>query len=285
MNSGIPVRCLAMNDLSCVGKCSLGVILPVLAVCGIQTLMLPTGIYSNHLAFETHAKQEMQDVESFLQAWEQVGVEADAVYTGFLANAEQVEIAGEVIAFYGNHRPVLIDPVMGDSGQLYSAYNHDMVAKMKKLVAHADFITPNYTEACWLTESSYRAEGCTAGELTNILTGLHCLGPETVVLTSVLLDGKVANIISRRGEAWRPVYYYAYHTKTYGTGDLFAAALFGCLLRQLSIEKAVEVATDFVCRSVKRMVDAGSEPKWGVPYEYELQYLWTEVERWKKQNK
>lgn len=279
----IPPRCLAIHDLSCVGRCSLSVILPVMAVCGVQVVPLPTAILSNHLAFDRYAMTDFsKHMKPFMDAWDASGISFDSIFSGFLASKEQMVVVESALNRYASKDTlVLVDPAMADGGKLYSIYDDAMVREMGKLVAQATLTTPNYTEACLLTGKAYREQGITESDLKHMAIELSRKGPRMVVITSVpIRGGKKGNFIYLRetGEQVlllfeeRPVH-------AVGTGDLFAAALIGGIHAGVDVVTATDIAGRFVAASVGRMVQANLDSRYGVPFEMELPKLMSEVRR------
>ena len=144
-------KVLAIHDISCAGRASLTVILPVLAACGIEAIPLPTAVLSNHLAFSHVSSLDFTPyMQSFMDAWDRNGISFDGIYSGYLASPEQVYVVKEAIKRYGGRIPVMIDPAMADHGRFYSGQNTEMVEHMRHLIRRAHVIKPNYTEACFL---------------------------------------------------------------------------------------------------------------------------------------
>ena len=152
-------RVAAVHDISCVGRCSLTTIIPVLSCMGIQVCPLPTAILSTHLGgFKDVAFVDCTEhIDKFSKHWQSENIKFNCIYSGFLASEDQIGVVEKFIEdFAYSHPLVLIDPVMGDEGKLYSVYNEKMQEAMKGLIAKADVITPNYTEACFLLGKQYQ---------------------------------------------------------------------------------------------------------------------------------
>lgn len=280
---GMPPRCLAIQDLSCVGRCALAVVIPVLAACGVQTIALPTAIFSNHLAF---SKYEMTDFSQhmvpFMDAWERNGIGFETIYSGFLASAEQIALVEDALDRYATPATrIVVDPAMADVGELYSIYDEEMVAAMRHLVYRATLTTPNYTEACMLTAQPYHEGAVDTADLRKMAGILAADGPGTIVITSVPLEGgKKGNYVYLGETAEESLLVYdEVPIRTVGTGDLFSAALIGGLEAGLSVVAATASAGRFVSAAVQRMVALGADDRYGVPFEQELPNLMREVLR------
>lgn len=269
----------AVQDISCVGRCSLTVIMPVLAMLGIQVCPLPTAVLSTHLGgFKDLAFCDFTEhMPDFFHHWQQENIAFDSIYSGFLASERQIEIVKDFIDTFAKPGSlVLVDPVMGDSGRLYSTYTTTMQNKMRMLVGKASVITPNYTEACFLLGETYQAKNVDMDTTKKWLVRLADLGPEKVVITGIPCDGKkVANIAYDRnsGETWE--FMHEFIPVSYpGTGDIFASVLLGLLLRGGPLPKAMEQAAHFVVKAIDVTVKARTPVREGVLLEKVLSQLY-----------
>lgn len=279
MENRLVPRVAAVHDLSCIGRCSLTVIMPLLSAMGIQVCPLPTAVLSSHLGgFKEMAFCDFTErMVDFYQHWQKEGIEFDCIYSGFVASKEQMAVVQSFIAAFSANRPlVLVDPVMGDEGKLYSTYTPQMQDAMKELVAKADVITPNYTEACFLLGEPYQEAAQQPNMMEPWLERLAEMGPEKVVLTGVrAADDHLFNMgyDRRLKRHWRvaarriPAHYP-------GTGDAFASVLAGALLKGDSLPEAMQRATEFVSLAVKLTHKAGTPQREGVLLEKALPSLW-----------
>lgn len=278
MNPVLPKKVLAVHDLSCVGRCSLSVILPILSAMEVQVCPLPTAILSTHLGgFSTVSFSDFSShIPSFSAHWQREGVQFDSIYSGFLASIEQIEIVSQLIDDFSVSRPlVLVDPVMGDEGNLYSVYTVQMQEKIKKLVRQADIITPNYTEACFLLGQPYVSLVSRPELLEPWLVKLSELGPQKIVITGVpLTNQQVANICyDRITGQFHHCTSKLIPARYPGTGDIFASVLLGDLLRGGALPDAVERAGSFVFSAVAQTYAAASPTREGVLLERSLKKL------------
>lgn len=277
MSSYVP-RVAAIHDMSCFGRCSLTVIMPVLSVMGLQVCPLPTAVLSTHLGgFNDIAFVDFTDkIKEFASHWKAEGIAFDCIYSGFLASEEQIDVVSEVIREFSVQAPlVLVDPVMGDEGKLYSVYTPHMQKRMKTLISRADVITPNYTEACFLLEKEYQPGITQLDGLKPWLTGLADFGPRLVVITGIhLADGKIANLgyDKRTGEYWKMINEHI-PVRFPGTGDIFASVLAGALLQGCGLNLAMKKATDFVTMAIKTTYQAQTPSREGVLLEKVLPEL------------
>lgn len=282
MSSKVP-RIAAVHDLSCMGRCSLSVIMPVLSALGSQVCPLPTAVLSTHLGgFSGPVFCDFTDrMTGFYQHWQKETITFDCIYTGFLASNTQIDVVLRFIEQFSANQPlVLVDPVMGDEGKLYSAYTSVMQEQMKKLVARADVITPNYTEACFLLGETYQPAGSSFSQLAEWLIRLTDLGPAIAVITGIPdTKGTISNLAYDRDEKtyWQtankhiPVRYP-------GTGDIFASVLAGALLKGTDLCQALELATDFVAYCAAITYQANTPVREGVLLEKALPKLWNDME-------
>ena len=278
MNPDPIKKVAAVHDLSCIGRCSLTVILPILSCMGIQVCPLPTAVLSTHPGGFTDVSfcDFTRHIPDFLTHWRRENIEFDCIYSGFLASEEQVGVVAQFIDNFSANRPlVLVDPVMGDDGKLYSICTDAMIEGIKALVQKADVITPNYTEACFLLGESWQPLVTQAESLYPWLVRLSEMGPPRIVVTGVPLpDNKIANLgYDRDDKQFRQFTSELIPAKYPGTGDIFASVLLGKLLGGTSLPDAVTCAGDFVSAAVRETFAAGTPPREGILLEKMLPRL------------
>lgn len=268
----------AVHDLSCIGRCSLTVILPVLSCMGIQVCPLPTAILSTHPGGFTNVSicDFSRQMPGFSAHWQREKIRFDCIYSGFLASEEQIGLVMKFIDDFSTNRPlVLVDPVMGDEGKLYSICTAAMIEQIKALIQKADVITPNFTEACFLLGQPWQPFVSRIETVKPWLARLSEMGPPQVVITGVPLpDCKIANLGFDRksGRYWHfstdlvPV-------KFPGTGDIFASILLGRLLSGKSLQQSVAFAGEFVSAAVRESFAAGTPAREGILIEKFLPLL------------
>ena len=274
----------AIHDLSGLGKCSLTAAIPILAALGVQACPLPTAALSNQTGFASYTGQDLTgQLEGFAQAWRQLDVRLDGIYTGFLCNNRQIDfVSGFVREFAVPGSLVLIDPVLADNGRYYALFDHSTCQAMIRLIRQATVITPNLTESCFLTGRT--AEDYTAlaarpdpGVIVEMARALSRTGPSTVVISGIPMGEEIATLgyQSRTDQAvW--VKNRRIGPGYSGTGDILASVLCGCLIRGKSLSYALDKAAVFLEKSVARAYVEGTDPNEGVDFE-EYLYLLTEA--------
>ena len=261
-------RVLAIHDLCSFGRCSLTAAVPVLSAMGHQVCPFPTALYSNNLTYGTFASEDLtQQMAAYMQKWEELQLSFDAIYSGFLANAAQAESVARCFdRFGGKGKTIIVDPAMGDDGKLYPVFDSTMVAAMKNLAARATVITPNYTEACLLTDTPYAPAPPTEDQLDTVCEKLLALGPKAVVITSVPCDAQHISITSMEASQGFPESYRVDRLPfgTCGTGDILTSTLAGYLLKGKDLNQCVQGAADFLSYVIQATLDAGTDPREGV---------------------
>jgi pyridoxine kinase len=263
-------RVAAIHDISCFGRCSLTVALPVISAAGIEVSVIPTAVLSTHTGgFDGFTYRDLtEDILPVVGHWQSLGLHFDAVYTGFLGSFEQIDIVTQVFgALKDSDNLILVDPVMADNGALYKIFSPDFPAGMRKLCACADIIVPNMTEAALLAGDDYHEGPYTRGDIESLLQRLAALGPQRVVLTGVYFgDGELGAAVYDRGA----VHYLMsrridgfYH----GTGDVFASALLSGVLCGLGLTDAAAEAVELTVKSIERTRLAGTDVRFGVNFE------------------
>ena len=245
-------KILTIQDISCVGQCSLTVALPILSACGIETCILPSAVLSTHTAgFTGFTFRDLtDDMPAIRQHWMKEGIRFDAIYTGYLGSIRQIDYVSDIFADTAADGCVkIVDPAMADNGKLYSIFDMDYVQDMKTLCAKADYLLPNITEACFLTGAEYRTEYDRA-YIDGLLKALVALGAKNVILTGVsYAPGKTGAVVYENG-----VYAYYEHEKLpnscHGTGDIYASAFVGALLRGKPSADAAKIAADYVLECI-----------------------------------
>ena len=268
-------RIVSIQDLSCIGKCSLGVALPVLSAMGLECAALPTALLSAHTAFDGFVCRDMQEFFRPVAAhWRSLGLRFDAVSTGYLGDPALVELVQEFISdFASPQTPVIVDPAMADHGRLYAGLSPDLPEKMKSLCRHADILTPNITEACLLTGLAYRETNDEVFVRT-ALEKLLQLGARTAIVTGVHMRADRIGVAAMDDSGEMSLYETAYLPGVfYGTGDLFASVCAGALTLGLSAKDAAALAAEYIYDTL-RVTAADPDRRWyGVSFEATLPAL------------
>ena len=267
-------RLVTMQDISCLGKCSLTVIHPTVSAMGVECAVLPTALLSTHTAFPAPAVTSLSGcVRPILGHWQTVGAEFDGILTGYLANEAQAELALELIGTFGKKALVIQDPAMADHGRLYGGLSPAMVDAHRRICGHADLLIPNLTEGCLLAgipwEDRADLEFC-----QQVAAALLKTSVKAVLLTGYSPEPDRLGFYYYNGieeYAWAgPKHPRACH----GTGDLFAAVVTGGLLRGMTVPRAGRLAAEFIHRAIAK---TGEDSRFGVAFEGELGWLTNQI--------
>ena len=240
-------RVLTVQDISCVGQCSLTVALPIISACGVETCVLPSAVLSTHTAgFQGWTFRDLtEDMPAIAAHWQKENIAFDAIYTGYLGSTEQIDYVKalfDTVLKAGGVR--VVDPAMADNGKLYPLFDMAYVEAMKGLCGAADVVVPNLTEACFLTDTPY-TEQYDRAYIDDVVAKLHALGAKTVVFTGVsFAAGRTGVLVSEDGAAQ----YYEHpkrQNSCHGTGDIYASAFVGALVRGKSAVDAARIAADY----------------------------------------
>ncbi|MBE6039210.1 MAG: pyridoxamine kinase [Anaerofustis stercorihominis] len=246
-------RILTIQDISCVGQCSLTVALPILSAAGLETAILPSAVLSTHTAgFSGYTFRDLtDDMPSIRDHWVKEGIKFEAVYTGYLGSTQQIDYVKDIFDATGDEGSFfIVDPAMADHGSLYPGFDGQFVEAMKTLCAKADYILPNITEACFLTGMEYKTE-YDREYIDEILRKLTDLGCKNIIFTGISYEeGKTGVVVYENGE-------YAYYehdflpNSCHGTGDIYASSFVGALVRGKSAYDAAKIAADYTVECIK----------------------------------
>ncbi len=270
-------RVLTIQDISCVGKCSLTVALPIISACGVETAVIPTAVLSTHTAFNGFTFRDLTcDMNDITKHWKEQSISFDAIYTGYLGSFEQLNIVAEIFDdFKTNDNFILVDPVMADNGKLYAGFTPEFAKAMAKLTAKADVIVPNLTEASFMLDIPYAGNNYDEEYIRSVLKGLTDLGAKKAVLTGVSFKDKELGVYGYDRINNQYFCYYNEHLPKsfHGTGDVFASALCGALAKDVSLEKALKIAVDFTVHSIRKTIENENHNWYGVDFESALPLL------------
>ncbi|MCL2575786.1 MAG: pyridoxamine kinase [Defluviitaleaceae bacterium] len=275
-------RVCAIHDISCVGRCSLTVALPIISAAGMDCGILPTAVLSTHTGgFEGFTYRDLTaDVMPISAHWQTLGLGFDALYSGFLGSFEQIDLVGELFDTYKtSENLVLVDPVMADNGKLYAIYSPEMAKGMAKLCGKADIIIPNITEACFMVDTEYKTEPYDKPYIENLLQKLGALGAKQVVLTGVSFNDSELGAAVYDVASGNIDYVFAPRIDGYfhGTGDCFGSALLSALLNGKTLTQAAQTACNFVHKSIEITLKLNQERRYGVAFELALPSLMKEL--------
>ena len=271
------MRIVTIQDLSCVGRCSLTVALPIISAAGIECCGIPTAALSNHTGFPQFYKRDLtDDLPKISDSLKALGITFDAIYTGYIANVSQMDFIEEFIGkFRREGAPVFVDPVMGDGGQLYSQITDDYSGRMRRLCAEADIITPNLTEAALLLGVDYKGAP-DDGDVRDMLKRLCSLGTRSAVITGIPRTGKSGaeiGFIAYDGADFYEEFSEKQDLECMGTGDIFASAMLAAIVREKGFHKSLEIAAKFTAEAVKKTADDPERRFYGVNFEQALPTL------------
>ena len=269
-------RIVTIQDISCVGKCSLTVALPIISAMGIETAVIPTAVLSTHTAFKNFTYRDLTgDLPKIAKHWKQEKFDFDGIYTGYLGSIEQIDILKEFFKqFKTPNNFIFIDPVMADNGKLYAGFDANFVKEMKKLCKMADIIVPNLTEASYMLEKEYK-ENYSEQEIKDILIELSNLGPKYVVLTGVSFKDNKLGVMSYNKETNEIFTYFKEKipAKYHGTGDIFASTLVGAITNNNTLEEGLKIAVDYVWETINDTYKTNKKDAYGVNFETKIPYL------------
>ncbi len=269
-------RIAAIHDISCFGKCSLTVAIPLISSVGIEVAAIPTAVLSTHTGgFTGYTFRDLtDDILPVAQHWKKSGIACDAVYTGYLGSKEQVNIVIDAIELIKKENaPVIVDPVMADHGRLYGGFTHDFPLEMTKLCKKADIITPNITEAAFMSGIEYKEGPYTKEYITELLSHLSAMTDSKIVLTGVWFDEHRIGAACYENNNTDYILSDRINTTYHGTGDVFASTLVAALVRGYDLRFATQTAVDFTCRSINRTYKNHPEMKYSVNFEAEIPNL------------
>lgn len=267
-------RLLTIQDISCVGQCSLTVALPIISACGIETAVLPSSVLSTHTAgFSGYTFRDLtDDMPSILAHWKKEGIGFDAFYTGYVSK-EQIPFILKIMQETSRTGALkIVDPVMADNGVLYKGFAPDFPAEMKKLCTFADIILPNLTEAAFLLGEEYEGDSYTEEYIQGLLEKLKDIGVKHVVLTGVSFDPDKLGVAVYDGEDIRYYFNERIDASMHGTGDVYASTVAGAICRGWSVYNAAALGADVVVEAMKATID-DKEHWYGVKFEKALAYL------------
>ncbi len=268
-------RIMTIQDISCVGKCSLTVALPIISAAGVEAGILPTAVLSTHTMFSKYTFCDLtSEITPIADTFKELDIDFDAIYTGYLGSFDQLSLVGK---FFDDFRKegniVLIDPVMADNGVLYKGFTEEFAAAMAKLCAKADVIVPNLTEASFMLGIPYNPSYDEA-YIKDVLKRLTTLGCPKAALTGVSFEDDKIGVYYYDSEKDE---YFSYFneklpTSFHGTGDIYASSALGAMMRGISIEKSLEIAVDFTLECMKETMRDENHRFYGVNFELALPY-------------
>ena len=275
-------RVVTIQDISCFGKCALTVALPIISAMGVEAAILPTAVLSTHTGgFKDFTFRDLsEDIPKIFDNWKKENIEFDAIYTGYLGSFEQIDQMKEFIDARPEKTLAFVDPAMADNGKLYTGFTPEFARHMATLCAKADIIVPNLTEASFMLGMDYVESGYDKAYIEDILKKLTALGAKKAVLTGVSFNDKELGFAMYDSETGEFAYYFneKIDAKFHGTGDVFASACVGGLMRGKSLYEALKIAADYTVECIKITMPDKENHWYGVKFEEAVPYL---VERLK----
>ena len=267
-------RILTVQDISCVGQCSLTVALPIISACGIETCPLPSAVLSTHTAgFKGYTFSDLtNDMPDINKHWVKEGILFDAIYTGYLGSTKQIDYVKDLIgSVLKENAPVIIDPAMADNGKLYYGFDEEFVKEMASLCALSDYVIPNITEAAFMTGLEYR-ESYDREYIDNIISSLKELGCKNIILTGISYREGYTGVVVYENGCYKYYEHERLSNSCHGTGDIYASAFTGALIRGKGAFESAAIAAEFTLECIRET--AKEENHWyGAKFEPCIPYL------------
>ena len=275
-------RIVTVQDISCVGRCSLTVALPIISAAGVETGVIPTAVLSTHTMFPKYTFCDLTaEIEKISKTFVDLDIDFDAIYTGYLGSFEQLSLVSDMFDRHKSDKcAIIVDPCMADNGKLYPGFTPEFAAAMAKLTAKADLIIPNLTEACFMLGIPF-PESYDEAFVRDVLKKLTEGGAKRAALTGISFDKTKLGVYSYDSTTGNYFYYcndympVAFH----GTGDIFASATVGAMMRGHSVESALAVAVDFTLECIKLTMADENRRTYGVNFEEALPYYISRLEK------
>ncbi len=264
-------RIVTVQDISCLGKCSLTVALPIISAMGVECAVVPTAVLSTHTMFRGYTFRDLtEDIRPILAHWKKEGIRYDAVYTGYLGSKEQLEIVGEMFDDMKKDGAIaVVDPVMADHGKLYPGFTKEFAAGMAALCGKADVIVPNLTEASFMLDVPYVGDNYDEAYIKDMLKKLCGLGCPSAVITGVSFEKGRLGVMAYDSRTGNYFSYFNTHLPVsyHGTGDIFSSSFLGGLVRGMGMEKALTVAVDYTVECIDLTMKNPESNSYGVDFE------------------
>lgn len=264
-------RVISIQDISCVGKCSLTVALPIISAMGIETSILPTAVLSTHTMFSGFTFRDLTcDITPIVEHWKKEKFEFDAIYTGYLGSFEQLDLVDKFFTdFKRENNLIFVDPVMADNGKLYPGFTPEFARAMAKLCRQADVVVPNLTEAAFMLGEECCLQGYSEDYIKSMLKKLTALGAKCAVLTGVSFEKNKVGLMGY--DSVKDEFFSYYHDRLdvsfHGTGDVFASTAVGALVRGKTLHEALKIAADNTVESIRLTIADPEHENYGVRFE------------------
>ena len=269
-------RIVTVQDISCVGKCSLTVALPIISAMGVEASILPTAVLSTHTMFQNFTVKDLTDqIEPIAAHWKQENIAFEAVYTGYLGSFEQIDLMKQFFDDFKTDRNfIFVDPAMADNGKLYTGFDEAFAKHMATLCAKADVVVPNITEACFMTGVEYR-ETYDEAYVRELLQKLAEMGAGVSILTGVGFEEGKTGVMGydQRNDEWFHYCHDKQPTSYHGTGDIFSSTCVGAMVSGMNWKDAVQVAADYTAECIRLTLNDSEKPWYGVNFEQAIPFL------------
>ena len=250
-------KVLTMQDISCYGQCSITVALPIISAWGYETAILPSAILSTHTSgFKNFTVHDLSnEIPKIINHWKNEGIKYDAFYVGYLGEISHVDLVIQVKNELLNKDGIFVlDPVMGDNGKLYPAFNDDYIKAIRRLIKEADIILPNLTEACFLTGIEYK-EKYDESYIKNVINKLLELGAKKIALTGIAYQKEMTGVVIYDENCYQHFTHRRINESYHGTGDVYASTFLGAYLSNNDLIKSTKIAAKFVVKAIENTLD------------------------------
>ena len=250
-------KVLTMQDISCYGQCSITVALPIISAWGYETAILPSAILSTHTSgFKNFTVHDLSnEIPKIINHWKKEGIKYDAFYVGYLGEISHVDLVIQIKNELLNKDGFFVlDPVMGDNGKLYPAFNDDYVKAIRRLIKEADIILPNLTEACFLTGIEYKEE-YDEPYIKNVINKLLELGAKKIALTGIAYEKEMTGVVIYDENGYQHFTHKRINKSYHGTGDVYASTFLGAYLSNNDLLKSTKIAAKFVVKAIENTLD------------------------------
>lgn len=250
-------KVLTIQDISCVGQCSLTVALPIISACGLETCILPSAVLSTHTGgFSGFTFRDLtDDIPAIAEHWRKEGIDFQAIYTGYLGSAKQIEYVMDIMNTLSAKECLhIVDPAMADNGKLYTGFDLDFVQEMKKLCYSADIILPNITEACYITDTEY-VENYNKEYIDRLVGKLVENGAKTIILTGVSFNPETTGVLIYENGETMIYEHKKIANGCHGTGDIYASAFTGAMMRGHNAYESAKIAADYTVKCIENTQD------------------------------
>jgi len=245
-------KVLTVQDISCVGQCSLTVAMPIISACGVETCVLPSAVLSTHTGgFSGFTFTDLtEDMPKIKEHWAKENINFDCIYTGYLGSAKQIDYVCDLLSLLKKDGLVVVDPAMADNGKLYYGFDENFVKKMASLCARADYLLPNVTEASFLTGVPYKTE-YDREYIDLLLSKLTELGAKNIILTGISYKKETTGVVVYENGKYQYYEHVKLPNSCHGTGDIYASAFVGGLMNDKSAFLSAKISADYVLECIK----------------------------------